>query len=395
MPKKILAYLLVFTMCYTYFHTNLSAQGSGVDQLQQLQKEIEKLEEELRLKDNKLKNELKEISNIDRQINLIRKKIKIIQNNETKNRRNISKIQSQIDSLQQKKENLEKLVSNQMIFAYKHVKDKKFEWLISSRSFQEAIVRSQYLKKILELEKRYALNLKETINKLDHAQANLIENQKQLEENRKKATREEKALAAKKKQQALLVKKIKSDKISLQDALAEKQASYKKLKAMLANLEKKRTSKRIEKKQDLAWKKLSGSFAKNRGKLNWPVNGKLIHKFGRYRNPKLKTILENPGIDIAAVQGTPVRVVFSGMVGMVTYLSGFGNTVIVEHNDGYYTVYSHLEDVSVITGQYIESGSIIGTVGRSGSLEGPKLHFEIYGKEKPLNPLNWLAKRQN
>lgn len=395
MPNVNSSYLFVIIICYILFYSPLFAQASGNEQLKNLQREIEQLEKELQQKDSRLKSELQKITNIDRQINLIRQKIKIIKKEEARNRKSISRNEAEIDSLTEKKGVLEKLVSRQMVFAYKHIRDHKLEWLISSNSFQQALIRSQYLKKILALEKKYATKLQQTILKLNQAQIALNENQKQLEENRRNAAREEKELAAKRKQQSSFVEKIKKDKKALQKALAEKQASYRKLKEMLANLEKKRATKKIEKKEEVAWKKLSGSFVKNRGKLNWPVRGKLLHKFGRYRNPKLKTILENPGIDIAAPQGSPVRVVFSGIVGLVTYLSGFGNTVIVEHNDGYYTVYSHLEDVTVNTGQYIESGAKIGTVGKSGSLEGPKLHFEIYGKEKPLNPLKWLAKRQN
>ena len=77
---------------------------------------------------------------------------------------------------------------------------------------------------------------------------------------------------------------------------------------------------------------------------------------------------------------------------MITYMSGFGNTVIVDHKNGYYTVYTHMDDVLVSKFQFIDSGEVIGAVGTSGSLEGSMLHFEIYGNNVPLNPLSWLKK---
>jgi murein DD-endopeptidase MepM/ murein hydrolase activator NlpD len=84
--------------------------------------------------------------------------------------------------------------------------------------------------------------------------------------------------------------------------------------------------------------------------------------------------------------------VFPGVVSLITYMSGFGNTIIVDHNNSYYTVYTHLNDVFVTKFQFLETGQVIGLVGDSGSLEGAMLHFEIYGGNKPLNPISWLKK---
>ena len=122
------------------------------------------------------------------------------------------------------------------------------------------------------------------------------------------------------------------------------------------------------------------------------MSGKVVHSFGKYKNPELKTVLNNTGIDIRAEKGTEIRCVFSGIVSMITYMSGFGNTVIVDHKNGYYTVYTHMDDVLVSKFQFIDSGEVIGAVGTSGSLEGSMLHFEIYGNNVPLNPLSWLKK---
>jgi len=84
--------------------------------------------------------------------------------------------------------------------------------------------------------------------------------------------------------------------------------------------------------------------------------------------------------------------VFSGIVRVVTYLPGYGNTVIVEHGNGYYTVYAHLAEIYVHKGAAVETNKVIGTVGDSGSLAGAKLQFGIYGGNKTYNPEKWLRK---
>ena len=141
------------------------------------------------------------------------------------------------------------------------------------------------------------------------------------------------------------------------------------------------------------WDRVTGNFAGQKGRLNWPVRGRLASKFGKYRNPELKTTLFNNGIDIAATKGSTVNCVFPGVASLITYMSGFGNTLIVDHNNGYYTVYAHLSEVLVQKYQILKAGDIIGTVGESGSLEGTKLHFEIYVQNKPVDPVKWLRRR--
>ena len=85
--------------------------------------------------------------------------------------------------------------------------------------------------------------------------------------------------------------------------------------------------------------------------------------------------------------------VFPGVASLITYMSGFGNTLIIDHNNGFYTVYAHLSEVLVQKYQAVKAGDQIGTVGESGSLQGTRLHFEIYAQNKPVDPIKWLKRR--
>ena len=130
-----------------------------------------------------------------------------------------------------------------------------------------------------------------------------------------------------------------------------------------------------------------------KGKLPWPIDGNIISKFGTFQNPNLKTITENTGIDIKAKDGTEVRSVFDGIVTTITYIRGYGNTVILDHGSNFYTVYTHVSDVEVEENSYVEARQVIAYVSDSGSLEGSKLHFEIWGNREKLNPELWLLKK--
>ena len=152
-----------------------------------------------------------------------------------------------------------------------------------------------------------------------------------------------------------VIKKITQNKTLLSKAIEEKRRNYKEIERLIAQLEQQKPERNLSVADQTRWEKLSGDFDKNKGKLNWPVSGKVVHSFGKYKNPELKTVLNNTGIDIRAEKGTEIRCVFSGIVSMITYMSGFGNTVIVDHKNGYYTVYTHMDDVLVSKFQFIET----------------------------------------
>jgi septal ring factor EnvC (AmiA/AmiB activator) len=130
------------------------------------------------------------------------------------------------------------------------------------------------------------------------------------------------------------------------------------------------------------------------GRLDWPVNGTILYRFGRDTLPSGGVIRWN-GIGIGAPQGTPVQAVESGTVALVQRLSTYGLTVVLEHGNGYYSLYMQLGGALVRAGAPVEKGSVIGTVGGSGSDYGPHLHFEIRGDNQiALDPADWLRRRR-
>lgn len=358
--------------------------------LQSIKQEIDNLEEKIRTTDNKLKVETHSLENIDKQITLTHEKIEIYDNRIGSKKRLISRLEAQIDSLNQKLHTLQSIFKRQVVFAYKYQRGKHLDWLLGATNFNDALVRYRYFKKVSIAEKNSYEELQKLKRNLNEKEGKhsteLLEVKKLL----LAAKQEEENLKNKWQTKSRLVSQIKQDKTLLSQALSEKKDSYEKLAYTIASLEEKRSGRQYEPGTRIEWERLSGDFLRNKGKLNWPVTGDILHGFGRFRNPKLKTVLNNTGIDIRATRGSSVRCIFPGVVSLITYLSGFGNTVIMDHNDGYYSVYAHLDEVLVNNGDFLEGGGLIGTVGESGSLEGAKLHFEIYGNNKPLNPLNWL-----
>lgn len=121
-------------------------------------------------------------------------------------------------------------------------------------------------------------------------------------------------------------------------------------------------------------------------RFHYPVKGKVIQNFGATKGGSY-----NDGINIAAKKGTPILVADKGTVAYAgSDLKGYGNLVLVRHEGGWFTAYAHADKVMVKKGQVLKTGQKIATVGKSGGVKTPQLHFEVRYKTKPVNPLTYL-----
>ncbi len=134
------------------------------------------------------------------------------------------------------------------------------------------------------------------------------------------------------------------------------------------------------------------------GKLDWPIDGRLVYRFGQepFRD---NTTIAREGIGIRAAAGTPVKAVRTGIVAQVGPFGTFGQIVILDHGGGYWTLYTQLSSIIVAVGDLAGDGQIIARTGGANTDEGPHLGFQIRQllpnspRSVPLDPLNWLKRR--
>jgi septal ring factor EnvC (AmiA/AmiB activator) len=198
--------------------------------------------------------------------------------------------------------------------------------------------------------------------------------------------REESArLEENKKTRLSVLKEIRGKKAQHDEAIGELKRSEEEMKDLIGQLEQRRLTER-----DSA--DLPGGFAELKGKLMRPVKGKITKKFGQDKHPKFGTVTFNNGVNIKASAGSPIRAVAAGRVEFVDWISGYGNCIILNHGEGYYTLYAHTAQIFVSTGQMVALGDVIAEVGDSGSLNGYECHFEIRKSKQALDPMTWFAK---
>lgn len=134
-----------------------------------------------------------------------------------------------------------------------------------------------------------------------------------------------------------------------------------------------------------------GAFARHKGLLNMPVTGKITSFFGPFENPEFGIRNFRSGIVIRTEEGAPIRAVESGEVIYANWFKGYGNMIIVDHGDHYYTLYAHAGELFKAKGETVRAGDVIAAAGAGGGLQGgPGLHFEVRHHGKPLDPMEWL-----
>jgi len=126
------------------------------------------------------------------------------------------------------------------------------------------------------------------------------------------------------------------------------------------------------------------------GSLAWPVRGPVTSPFGWRIHPIFHVRKFHMGIDIGVGYGTPIRAADGGRVIYASWMSGYGNTVIVDHGGGISTLYAHQSRLAVGAGVRVSRGQVIGYVGSTGYSTGPHLHFEVRVNGNPVNPLGYL-----
>jgi murein DD-endopeptidase MepM/ murein hydrolase activator NlpD len=123
---------------------------------------------------------------------------------------------------------------------------------------------------------------------------------------------------------------------------------------------------------------------------SWPVDGPLRSYFGDRTDPFSGEGAFHTGVDIGAPQGAPVHAAADGVVLRAQWMGGYGRMVIIDHGDGIQTYYAHLSRFSVVPGQEIRQGEVVGLVGATGRASGPHLHYEVRVRGNPENPRHFL-----
>ncbi|MCF7798059.1 MAG: peptidoglycan DD-metalloendopeptidase family protein [Candidatus Marinimicrobia bacterium] len=367
---------------------------SKSSELENIRAEIKSISQKLSRTQRSEKDAISNLNSLDRQISLIKQlKRELVRERELKQKQ-INLLQATISANQEKMAMLRRRYATRVVNVYKMGTREDWQLVMSAADLSQAFQRMYYLKALHQAEANLLNQIHRTLRDTDAAKAKLELRLAQVAASLEEEAATEKQLLRSQTEKARELKRIRQSASSLKQELQQKKEAASELEKIIAGLEreKQRRLAELARRRGTSERQAATKFASMKGRLPWPVDGRVTAKFGLQRNTRLKTVMDNPGIDIAAGKGMPVKVVMDGIVVAITWIPGFGNTLIVDHGGGFYSVYAHVDDVRISATDYVVSGETIAVVSNSGSYDGYKLHFEIWADNNKLNPQDWLRR---
>ena len=339
-------------------------------------------------------NLLNLLSVIDKQYGDTAAVLKKLQAQIEQKRNSLDLIRQDISNCQRDVDKLRKELIEQIRVAYAFGQKDKLKLLLNQQDLAVSGRMMHYfnyfnkdrLKKLADLDAAF-----ERLDKLDkqrEAEAAILE--KDLESKKS----EQLALLEAKKKRSNIIDKMGSDYSSPEQQLSELQESENSLRHLVSSLPgAEKEGSLIGNKAVTTTTEKQSEFVKNvdfsslKGKLSWPVTGQLSHKFGSAR-----TVVTWDGVLIDANEGVEVKAVTRGTVVFAEWLRGYGLMIILDHGQGYKTLYAFNQSLYKKTGDSVEAGEVIASVGQSGGRSKAGLYFGIRSKGVPVDPLEWCRR---
>jgi len=325
---------------------------------------------------------LKEIEKISRELSVVRMEHRKRKSRMEKARRDMESAREEVKALEEKVASSKEWLKNKLRSMNRQGKYGDSLLLLgSARDLSNLILRWRYLEKLAGREQKAIESYKGAIRELNSKKAALENAYKRLKTEEEQVRRAADRLAgeARKKEKVMMaVRREKQTYSRIEWELKREAARIKKVISQSVR----------EKEKTYTYK----GFRKGKGRLTWPVRGKVAIPFGKHNDPGLHTPVFRNGIYISAPEDTLARSVGKGKVVFADWFEGYGQLVIINHGEGYHTLYANLSEIFLSAGDIIKNKDKVGRVGTSGILNRPALYFEIRYKGKPLNPSQWLTR---
>ena len=376
-----------------------SAQQSA-ERLREQQLELERLRQERRTLEQRMRdyqrnaqNVAAERQNLERQAQATARVVRSLDSqlgtlyNEVENV-NASLVRTQ-DELMIKRAVLTRRVQE----IYKRGPLHTLEALLSAESFGALVARYKYLHLAAQRDRALVQRVEQLNRQIGEQRAMLVRLQDNVEMNRREKAEEEQRLRRLELQRGRTLAQIEAQQRTAQQRLQQITRDEQRLSNVITALEESRRRAEAAATRSGAAPSTSAITTADLGRLDWPVNGTVVYRYGRVVNPNNTSITWN-GIGIGAPAGTPVKSVADGEVVFAEQAGTYGLTMIVQHGGGAYSMYASLQEIHVRRGGRVTKGQTLGTVGRADPDLPPRLHFEIRPNGgRAVDPLDWLRRQ--
>lgn len=372
--------LLTVILCCCLSQAMAGEPPSEAD-LKKLKSDIKAAQQRIRQSEDK-KDQLSQVlRNTETKLSVTARRIHGLADNIKELQQQLDKLQKQQQKLEQEKQTQEDTLDEQIATSYRMGREKAIKMLLNQEDPQKLSRAMTYADYFSRARVESLMRYQKILQELSDNRAAITSKSESLVASKEKLVAERQQLQGIYRQRNQALATLNSSIKSEQQKLQNMQQEQKQLEMLLRSVN-----------QAVANIRLPGDsipFSKTRGRLLWPTDGQRDNRYGKRRPPGN---LRWEGIAFYAPAGTDVKAVHHGRVVFADWFRGKGLLLIIDHGDGYMTLYAHNQALLRETGDWVSAGETIATVGNSGGLDKPELYFEIRYQGEPLNPAQWLRR---
>jgi murein hydrolase activator len=355
--------------------------------LKKLIEEINSIQTKIRAAEQQETSILSRLEKIGFNKKLIEKELKAYRLRVDKANLELEEIEKTTEELEKKLEAEKDAVKKTLVTMYKFGRMTYLDFMIQVDNIGSLISENKNLSLLADTQKKIIDGYMEILSQLNQSHKDLENKKQEISQLIQDTRQKEEDYNNQEKQNQALLNRIKQNRDAHLQTLEELQ-------------------QRAEQLQDLMKKLLKEEITlpfpiiplyEKKGKLPWPVTGKVVSRFGLEHHPRFNTKTQNNGIEIKPDDGITVKSIHRGIVAFSDYFPGYGNLIIIDHGLTYYSLYGHCSELIAKKGDPVKEEQPIAMVGDISSVQGTTLYFEIRHKidnqVKALDPLQWLRKR--
>lgn len=357
---------------------------------------LEKLKDEIKEKKQKSDEAqrkeasvLQELEEADHRIKLRREDFVRVNEKLREKDREIAETNSSLHRLRERIAQREGSIRSRLRVMYKEGPNGQLKLLLASSGYNDLQARLASLRWISRREFQLLEGHRADRVRLESTEAHLLRVRGELQGYQQEIATKLAAVKDERTKKDRLLARVRSEKVMYVKAVEELEKSAQRIEGLIREFEARRKASASARTAPAG-----EGLARLKGRLGWPTEGDVVALFGRQKHPKFDTYVQRKGIEIRAGHGTVIRSVSDGVVAFADWMRGYGLLAIVDHGEGFFSLYAHASKLLVSVGDSVRGHQPIGEIGDTGLTGESTLYFELRQGGEALDPLSWLVRRR-
>jgi len=357
---------------------------------------LEKLKDEIKEKKQKSDEAqrkeasvLQELEEADHRIKLRREDFVRVNEKLREKDREIAETNSSLHRLRERIVQREGSIRSRLRVMYKEGPNGQLKLLLASSGYNDLQARLASLRWISRREFQLLEGHRVDRVRLESTESHLLRVRGELQGYQQEIVAKLAAVKDERTKKDRLLARVRSEKVMYVKAVEELEKSAQRIEGLIREFEARRKASASARTAPAG-----EGLARLKGRLGWPTEGDVVALFGRQKHPKFDTYVQRKGIEIRAGHGTVIRSVSDGVVAFADWMRGYGLLAIVDHGEGFFSLYAHASKLLVGVGDSVRGHQPIGEIGDTGLTGESTLYFELRQGGEALDPLAWLVRRR-